>query len=262
MGDALHGVLNGMGKIVHRIDAPFVPLAVVLHVVDPVNHRIPHVEIAAGGIDLGPQGHGAIGKLAGAHPGEEIQALLHGAAAVGALGGGVHVAPHFPHLLRRQLADIGQALLDEGHGALVHLLKVVGSIEKPVPPVEAQPVDILLDSLDVLYVLLGGVRIVHAEIAQSAILLGGAKVDAQSLAVPDVQIAVGLRREPGVDGHALEPATLCDVLVDKLMDKMFAFGLLGNRGHIFLGHVVTLLTVVGIDNVSKNGLLSLYKMLI
>ena len=52
-----------------------------------------------------------------------------------------------------------------------------------------------------------------------------------------MQIAVGLRRETGVDGHALELTTLCDVLVDELMDKVFALGLLGQRGLVFLGHV-------------------------
>ena len=58
--------------------------------------------------------------------------------------------------------------------------------------------------------------------------------------MPDVQVAIWLRREPGMDGHALEPPPLCDVFVDELMDKMFT--LLGDRGLAFLGHVVTLLT--------------------
>lgn len=72
--------------------------------------------------------------------------------------------------------------------------------------------------------------------------LGGAEVDAQGLAVADVQIAVGLRRETGVNGQSLEPATLCDVLVDKVQNKVFALGtLLVQRGLPFLGHCLTLL---------------------
>ncbi len=137
VGDALHGVLDGVGEVIHGIDAPLVPLPVMVHMVDPVDHRVTHIEVAAGGVDFSPQGHGPVGKLTGAHPGKEVQTLLDGAAAVGALSGGVHVAPHLPHLVGGQLADVGQALPDEGHGALVHLLKVVGGVEKPVPPVEA-----------------------------------------------------------------------------------------------------------------------------
>ena len=121
--------------------------------------------------------------------------------------------------------------MDEPHGALVHLLKVVGGVEEPVAPVETQPVDVLLDGLHVLHVLLGGVGVVHTQVALAAVLLGGAEVDAQRLAVADVQIAVGLRGEAGVDGHALVLPTLCDVLVDELMDKVFAL----------LGHDLTLL---------------------
>ena len=34
-------------------------------VVDPVEHRVPHIEVAAGQVDLGPQGHGPVGELAG-----------------------------------------------------------------------------------------------------------------------------------------------------------------------------------------------------
>ena len=71
--------------------------------------------------------------------------------------------------------------------------------------------DILLDGVHILGVLLGGVGVVHAQVAQAAVTLGGAEVDAQGLAVTDVQIAVGLRRKPGVNGLSLEPATLCDV---------------------------------------------------
>jgi hypothetical protein len=46
-----------------------------------------------------------------------------------------------------------------------------------------------------------------------------------------------------MDGHALEPATLRDVLVDELMNEILAFGLLGQESLRFLGHVVTLLTI-------------------
>jgi hypothetical protein len=87
---------------------------------------------------------------------------------------------------------------------LVGLLEIVGAVEEAVAPVEAQPVDVLLDGVHKLGVLLGGVGVVHAQVADAAELFGGAEVDAQRLAVADVQIAVRLRREAGVHLHALK----------------------------------------------------------
>ena len=84
--------------------------------------------------------------------------------------------------------------------------------------------DVLLDGLYELYVFFGGVRVVHPQIAQPCKLLGCAEVDDQGLAVADVQIAVGLRREPGVDGLPGELAAGGDILFDKGMDEIFAFG--------------------------------------
>ena len=56
VGDALQRVLQGVGEVVHGVDAPLVPLAVVVHVVDAVDDRVPHVEVAAGQVDFWPAG--------------------------------------------------------------------------------------------------------------------------------------------------------------------------------------------------------------
>ena len=72
VGHPLQRILQGMGEIVHGIDAPFVPLSVVMGVIDPVKHRVPHIEVAAGQIDFRPQGHSPVGEFPGFHPGEEI----------------------------------------------------------------------------------------------------------------------------------------------------------------------------------------------
>ncbi|MPM41326.1 hypothetical protein SDC9_87978 [bioreactor metagenome] len=68
VGDPLQGILDRVGKIVHGIDAPLIPGAVVGHVVDPVNGRVPQVKVAGGQVDFGPEGHGAVGELSRAHP--------------------------------------------------------------------------------------------------------------------------------------------------------------------------------------------------
>ena len=242
VGNALQGVLDGVGKVVHGIDAPLGTLAVVVDEADAVNDGVPEVQIAAGQVDLGPQGHLALLHLAVLHHFKQTQILLNGAVPIGGGGGDADVAAVGLELLRRQLAHIRQALFDELHGVFIVLFKIIGAIEETVAPVEAQPMDILLDGIHILGVLLGGVGVVHAQVAQAAVTLGGAEVDAKGLAVADVQIAVGLRRETGVNGQSLEPATLCDVLVDKVQNKVFAFGtLLRQRGLHFLGHCFTLL---------------------
>ncbi len=223
VGDALQSVLNGVGEVVHGVDAPLVPLTVVVHVTDPVDHRVTHVEVAGGQVDFRPKGVPVILKFARAHPGEQVKALFNRPIPVGGDGGGVQIAPVRLELLGGQIAHIGQTLLDQLHCVLVVLLEVVGAEEEPVAPVEAQPVNILLNGLYELHVLLGGVGVVHAQIAQAVVFFRGAEVDAQSLAVADVQVAVWLRREPGVDGHPGKPAARGNILIDERVDKILAF---------------------------------------
>ena len=64
------------------------------------------------------------------------------------------------------------------------------------------------------------VRIVHAQVADATEFFGGAEIDAQRLAVADVQIAVRLRREARVHLHALILAAGADILFDKGLDKI------------------------------------------
>jgi hypothetical protein len=109
--------------------------------------------------------------------------------------------------------------LDELHREIIGLLKVIRAIAVLIP-IEAQPVDILLDGLHILHVFSGGVGVVHPQVAFAAKFFRRAKIDAQGLAVADVQIAVGLRRESGVDMVAL---AFLQVLADKVLDKIAAF---------------------------------------
>ena len=82
--------------------------------------------------------------------------------------------------------------------------------------------DVLLDGVHELRVLLGGVGVVHAQIADAAEFFSGAKVDDQRLAVADVKITVGFGRETGVDLHPGEPPSFGDILLDELVDKVLA----------------------------------------
>ena len=196
---------------------------------DAVDHRVAHIEVAGGQVDLGPEGIAVVLKFPGPHPGEQVETLLDGPVPVGGNRRCVQVAPVLLELLGGQLADVGKTLLNQLHGVLVVLFKVVGAVVEPVAPVEAQPVNVLLDGLHVLFIFLGGVGVVHPEVAQAAVLRGGAEINDQRLAVTDVQVAVRLRREPGVDGLPGKLTARGNVLIDKGMDKILAFR---NLSHI------------------------------
>ena len=86
--------------------------------------------------------------------------------------------------------------------------------------------NVLLDSVDVLNVLLGGVGVVHAQVADASVLFGGAEVDADSLCVTDVEIAVRLGRKTGVNLHSLASAALGKLLVYKIVNEVTGHNLI------------------------------------
>ena len=219
--DALQRVLNRVGEVIHREDAPVRALTVMLNVADAVEHRVAHVEVAGGEVDLCAQRVFALRELSRAHAAEQVETFRNRPVAPRADGGGVHVPAVFAELLRRELAHVGQPLFDQLHGVLIVLLKIVGAEEKPVAPVKAQPVNILLNGFDELVVLLGGVRVVHAQVADTAKFFGHAEINAQRLAVPNVQVAVRLRRKTGVDLLPGETAALGEILLDECFNKIF-----------------------------------------
>ena len=108
------------------------------------------------------------------------------------------------HLLGCEIADVGLAELDELDGVVVELLEIVGGVEDGgrkdmIRPALDEPPHILLNGIDVLDLLARGVGIIHAQVAEAGELPGDAEVEANGLAMPDVQVAVGFGRKPGDD---------------------------------------------------------------
>ena len=83
MGYALDGVLNGMRKVIHGIDAPFCAGVMMRHMLYAVYGRIAHVYIGAGHVYLGAEGARAVLKFAVAHAVEQIKVLLNAPVAIG-----------------------------------------------------------------------------------------------------------------------------------------------------------------------------------
>ena len=165
MGYALKRVLNGVRKIVHGEDAPLRALTVMLDIADAVEDGVAHIEVAGGKVYLCAQGVFSLGEFAVSHAAKEVEAFLDGPVPVRTYRGLCNVAAVFPELLRRQLAYIGKTFFYKLDRVFIGLLKIIRAVEEAVAPVKAQPVDILLYGVDVLGVLLGGVCVIHAQVA-------------------------------------------------------------------------------------------------
>ena len=204
--DALDRVRLSVREIVGRVDAPGVtgPRMGGMH--DPVEHRVAQVDVRRGHVDAGAQHPAAVGELAGAHPREEIEALLDRAVAPGAVptGRGQRAAV-LADLVRREVVDVGIPRPDEMDRPRVELLEVVRGEVEVLAPVEAQPADVRLDRVDELEFLLDRVGVVEAQVAATAELARDAEVEADRLGVADVEVAVGLGREARDDGRRAGP---------------------------------------------------------
>ena len=227
MGDALNGVLNGVGKVIQGVDAPLIALAMVGNMLDAVNRRVTQVHVGAGQVDFGAQGLFAIGKLARAHPAEQVEVFFRGAVAVGGRTAGLTgiVAAVFLHLLAGQVIHIGFAFLNELFGVFIALFKVIAAVKNAAVGGGTQPFQIFQDALHILVAFAGGVGIVKAQVKLTAIGFGGHVVDVNGLGGTNVQVAVRLRRKTGMD------------LLDLALGKIRVNDLSQKIGKLFVSHV-------------------------
>jgi hypothetical protein len=196
-------------------------------VLDAVQRRVAQVDVAAGHVDLRAQRTRAIGELALAHAMEQVEVLLDAAVAVrriaARLGEGAAV---FAHFLCRQVAHEGIALADQLLGREVEHREVVRGVAQVVPVV-AEPAHVVLDGGDVFGVFLRRVGVVQAQVAHAAEFGGDAEVGPDRPGVAQVQVAVGLGREPGLDRPM---AALGEVLADDRADEVLGRGAQGGLG--------------------------------
>src|SRR5689334_2755880 len=112
------------------------------------------------------------------------------------------------------MVDVGEALLDELGRERVDPREVVGRVPEAVSPIETEPAYVVLDAFDEFLGFSLRVRVVEAQEAGAAELLGDAEVDADGHRMADVQVAVGLGRKPRL--HASTVLTRGDLLRDDL----------------------------------------------
>ena len=222
--------------VVHRVDAPLVAGALMRNFADSIERRVAQVDVRRRHVDLRAQHALAFLEVAALHAFEQAQVLLDRAVAVRAVPAGLgERAAMLADLLRRQMIDVREPFLDELDGVLVDLREVVGRVPQPVVPVEAEPAHVVLDALDELLGLALGVRVVEAQEAGAAEIVGDSEVDADRFRVADVQIAVRLGRKARL--HA--PAVLAggDLVRDDLANEVGAASglvrVLGFHGRAF-----------------------------
>ena len=206
MGDMLDGVGLAVGEIVGRVDFPARAGARMGRVQDAVERRVAQVDVAARHVDPGAQHPCAFREFAGLHAAQQVQILRRRAVAEGA------VDPRFgqraargAHLRRRLVVDIGEAPFDQNFRPFVEPVEMVRRVVEMIAPVEAEPAHILLNGVDIKLFFFERVGVVEAQMAAPAEFRRHAEIQADRFGVPDMEIAVGLRREAGDDG-AFPPA--------------------------------------------------------
>ena len=226
MRDALKRILNRVREVVHRIHAPLVAEMIVGDVTDAVDDRIAEMDIRRRHVNLRANAPFAVRILAIAHLVEDLEVALgigisRGARRAGLLGNAAVLLP----LVLRQVAAIGLPAANQLLGDLEHRVKHVRRVVEAglarialAGPLEAEPVDVLLDVLGVLVGLLGRIRVVESEVALAIKELGHAEVNADGLGVSDMNVAVRFRRK--TRNNLAAGLALGNVLFNPLTEKM------------------------------------------
>ncbi len=102
----------------------------------------------------------------------------------------------------REIVDVGLAIADQLERPLVELVKIIRGVEESVP-VEAEPLHVFHDGVDVLGFFLLGIRVVEAQVRMSAEFVGESEVEADRLGMADVEVSVGLGRKAGLHAAAV-----------------------------------------------------------
>ena len=170
-----------MGEVVHGVGIPLVTCTDMGDVQHTVDQRITEEHIRMCHIDLGTEYEGAWLTLATVHEVEELQVLLDRTVTERTVGTWTGCRSLLlSNDLRTLLIHISPALFDQPYGKIPEFLEVVAGIID-VSPLEPQPLDVILDALDILCIFLDGVGIVETEVTDTTVFLGQAEVDGNGL---------------------------------------------------------------------------------
>ena len=217
MGDAFEIVTLSVSEVIHRISIPLVACTEVGDIQHTVDQRVTEQHVRMSHIDLGTKYEGTRLTLTAVHKLKQLQVLLHRTITIGTVrtrtgGRSLLLGNHLGTLL----VHISSSMFDEPDGKVPEFLEVVAGIVD-IGPLETQPLDVVFDALDVFCILLLGVGVVKAQITLATVFLGQSEVYGDSLGMTDMQVAVGLRRETGLNPTGI--LACCQVVFDHLLNK-------------------------------------------
>ena len=240
----LNRIALAVRVVIHRVDAPLIARPMMLGVQNAVHHRVAHVEVRRRHIDLRPQRAAPIRKLARPHPRKQLPILRHAPVAKRARFPRFRRrAARLAHLLRRQIANISLPVLNQLHRPIMQLAEVIGGVEKPVLPIETQPLHVFDNRIDILRLFLRRVRIIEPQIALAAELLRQPKIQADRFGMANMQIPIGLGRKARMHPAAVLAGgqILHDDLADKVRRAGFFWALVRSIGWHSLQYICVLI---------------------
>ena len=222
VGDPLQIVTLSVGEVIHWIGIPFVASTDVGNVQYTVNQRITEQHVRVTHVNLCTKHQCTRLTFPAVHILKQLQVLFYGTLSEGTVctrtgGGTLLLGNHLCTLF----VDIGTTFLNKPYGKVPQLLEIVAGIVD-VSPLESEPLDVLLNALDIFCILLLGVGVIEAEVALSTIFLSQAEVNGDGFGMTDMKVAVRFWRKTG-----LYPATVlsfCEVVSDHLLyetDRLF-----------------------------------------
>src|SRR5207248_943110 len=96
------------------------------------------------------------------------------------------------HILLRLIVDISFSSTNEIFRPVVELFEIIRSVMEVLAPIESQPADITLDSVDILLLFLGWIGVVKAKAAVATKFLGNTEIQADRFGVANMKIAIRL----------------------------------------------------------------------
>ena len=268
--DVLDRVRLSVSVVIHRIDAPLVTCTVVMGMDDTIEKRVTEKHVRMSHVNLRTKALLTVSILSGLHVAEKLEVLLYASVTVWAFRSRhLDCSTTCADLLLSLVIHISQSLLYKFLSPLIELVEIVRSITL-VLPLETEPLDVLLDGVNILGILLDRVCIVEAEVGLSAVFLGKAEIDADTLRMSDVKISVRFRRETCHYGFTL---AACEISFYDLLQKVeildlshflvYLFHMVGRLNLQIIGQIYGFFNIVMSNMVFKtrDRLLSLQKII-
>ena len=210
-----------MREVIHGVGIPFRAGTPVGQVEHAVHDGVAEMHVGRSHVYLGTENHLARFHVAAVHLTEQAQRFLSGAVTVGAVrtslrGGSLLLG----YLLARLFVHVGTPLQYAPLGKVPEVLEIVAGIAY-LAPFEAQPLDVALYGFYIFCIFFLGIRVVHAEVAHAAELLGNAEVNSNGLGMSYVQVSVRFRRKACLQSSAV--LSFFQVLDYNLLDEVQAF---------------------------------------